>query len=116
VSTVPRVLLSESDPDVRALIALLLEQLGHEVFMLVDEAPPPEADLMLLEPASRAGLEHARAARARQPELPIVCVSVLPEDGHHPELGPLEHLMKPFTLVALRAVVDRTLVRRAQAA
>jgi len=104
-----RVLLSESDPDVRRLLELLLERLGHEVVTLAGPTAPPEADLMLLEPASSAGLDHARLARTHQPELPIICVSVLPEDADFLELGPLEYLAKPFALVELRSAVDEVL-------
>jgi DNA-binding response OmpR family regulator len=113
---VARVLLSESDPDVRRLLVLLLERLGHEAFPLVQPTEPPPGDLMLLEPAWPAGLAHARAARAQQPELPIVCVSILPEEASFLELGPLEYLMKPFALTELREAVDRTLAARAEAA
>jgi DNA-binding response OmpR family regulator len=107
---VARILLSESDPDVRRLLTLLLERIGHEVVVLdarLGAAPP--ADLMVLEPASQLGLDHARLARAAQPELPILCVSVLPDDAQFLELGPLSYLAKPFALDALCSAVDRTL-------
>lgn len=109
-----RVLLSEGDPDVRRLLVLLLERLGHDVAIL--DGTPPEAsacDLLLLEPASRSGLEHARLVRDAQPELPIICVSVLPPEAEFLSLGPLEYLAKPFALNELRDVVDRTLLRAA---
>ena len=103
----PTILLSEPDPDVRRLLVLLLERLGHDVVSL-DGWPvvPPEADLMVLEPASAVGLDQARVARSAQPDLPILCVSVLPDEGRFLELGPLEYLPKPFALTELRSAVE----------
>ena len=104
-----RVLVCESDPDVRRLLALLVERLGHEAVFDDGSVAPSPADLMLLEPASARAVEHARAVRDAQPGLPIICVSVLPEDGELLSLGPLEYLVKPFALKELRAAVDRAL-------
>jgi DNA-binding response OmpR family regulator len=114
---VARVLLSEADPDVRRLFTLLLERLGHDVVVLdAGVESPPAADLLLLEPASELGLEHAGLARAAQPELPILCVSVLPDGARSLALGPLTYLPKPFGLDDLRAAVDHALSRAAEAA
>ena len=44
--------LSEADPDVRRLLVVLLDRLGHEAIVLGGgTATPPPADLLLLEPA-----------------------------------------------------------------
>ena len=104
------ILLSEADPDVRRLLVLLLERLGHEVAALDARlcAVPP-ADLMVLEPASAMGLDHARLARAANPDLPILCVSVLPEEADFLEFGPLAFLAKPFTMEELRLAVEDAL-------
>lgn len=61
---------------------------------------------MVLEPASSVGLAHARVARSAQPDLPILCVSVLADEGRFLELGPLEYLPKPFALEGLRSAVE----------
>ena len=108
-----RILLNEADPDVRRLLVLLLGRLGHEVFLPGHEAAAEAADLMLLEPASSVCLEHARIARDRQPLLPIVCVSVLPEEAGFLAPGPLGYLAKPFALDDLRHAVETALVARA---
>src|SRR5207244_4362195 len=74
-----RILVSEADPDVRRLLIVLVERLGHEAIVLdPDVVVPPRADLMLLEPDSPACLEEARLARAYFPELPVLCLNVLP--------------------------------------
>jgi DNA-binding response OmpR family regulator len=104
------ILLSEADPDVRRLLVVLLERLGHEAIVLGGgrEAPPP-ADLLLLEPASPPHLEQARLARQLDPSLPIVCVSMLPDDERFPELGPLAYLSKPFALGELGSTIEAVL-------
>jgi DNA-binding NtrC family response regulator len=105
-----RVLVSEADLDVRRLLAVLVERLGHEAVVLtsVDSRIPPQADLMLLEPDSATCLEHARIARAESPGLPVISLSLLPDGGEFLSDGPLEFLPKPFTLEQLRAVVERS--------
>ena len=52
--------------------------------------------LLLLEPASRADMRHARRLRSRFPGLPILCVSIDPECPELEELGVAGHVMKPF--------------------
>ena len=105
-----RVLVSEADLDVRRLLAVLVERLGHEAVVLGsdDGRIPPHADLMLLEPDSPRCLEHARIARAESPGLPVISLSLIPAGGEFLSDGPLEFLPKPFTLDQLRKVVERT--------
>ena len=45
----------------------------------------------------------------RSPELPVVCVSVLPEEADFLALGPLAYLVKPFALDDLRDMIAVTL-------
>jgi DNA-binding NtrC family response regulator len=104
------VLICEADPDVRRLLAVLVGRMGHTVVVPgPDVAVPPRADLMLLEPESPACLEHARAARAGSPDLPVVSLNLVPAGGEFLFEGPIEYLQKPFTVEQLRAVVQRTL-------
>jgi DNA-binding response OmpR family regulator len=107
---VASILLCEADPDVQRLLVLLLERLGHDVVVFGDdERPRGRVDLLVLEPASETGLERARLLRDEHPRLPILCVSVLPDDARHLELGPLAYLAKPFSLDELRDAVERAL-------
>jgi CheY-like chemotaxis protein len=104
------VLVSEADPDVRRLLAVLVERLGYEAVVLGPGIGiPPDPDLMLLEPGSPTCLEHARAARAASPALPVISLNLIPDGGEFLSEGPLEYLPKPFTLEELRAVVQHTL-------
>jgi CheY-like chemotaxis protein len=104
------ILVSEADPDVRRLLAVLLTRLGHEAIVLGGgfDTPPP-ADLLLLEPAAPECLEQAWLVRLYDPTIPVVCVSVLPEEATFLRVGPLGYLTKPFTLEQLGDVIDRAL-------
>jgi DNA-binding response OmpR family regulator len=108
------ILLSEADPDVRRLLVVLLERLGHEAIVLeAGVATPPPADLMLLEPSAPARLDQAREIRAQQPDMPVVCVSVLPPEARFLKLGPLAYLTKPFTFNELNTVIETALASSA---
>jgi len=104
---VARILLSEIDPDVRWLLRLLLERSGHEV--VLPGTPARELDLLVLEPASGEGVASARAARAERPDLPILCVSILPDEAEELGLGAVSYLAKPFSVEQFALAVDRLL-------
>jgi DNA-binding response OmpR family regulator len=72
------------------------------------ETPPP-ADLMVLEPAAPTRLEQAREIRAHQPDLPVVCMSVLSSEARFLTRGPLVHLTKPFTFAQLGSTIEAAL-------
>jgi CheY-like chemotaxis protein len=105
-----KILVSEADPDVRRLLVLLLERLGHEAIVLdPDVAVPPCADLLLVEPESPACLEQARLVRAYCPGLPVLALNALPEEGEFLSRGPLGYLQKPFSVETMRTTVQRAL-------
>ena len=105
-----KILVSEADPDVRRLLVLLLERLGHEAVVLdPDVAVPPCADLLLVEPESPACLEQARLVRAYFPDLPVLALNALPEDGGFLTRGPLGYLQKPFSVETMRTTVQHAL-------
>ncbi len=105
-----KILVSEADPDVRRLLVVLIERLGHEAIVLEpDVVVPPRADLLLVEPESTVCLEHARLARAYFPELPVLCLNALPAAGSFLTRGPLGYLQKPFTVEVMRATVQHAL-------
>ena len=105
-----RILISEADPDVRKLLVVLVERLGHEAVVLdPDVVVPPRGDLLLVEPDSAVGLEHARLVRAYFPDLPVLCLTALPEAARFLKRGPLAFLQKPFTIDLMRTTVQSAL-------
>ena len=107
-----KILVSEADPDVRRLLVVLIERLGHEAIVLdADVEVPPRADLMLLEPECDGCLAQARLVRAYFPDLPVLCLNAVPEGGRFLERGPLGYLQKPFPLERMRETVRDALER-----
>jgi CheY-like chemotaxis protein len=105
-----RVLISEVERDVRRLLVSLVERLGHEAVVLeADVVVPPRADLLLVDPGSRGGLEHARLVRAFFPELPIVCLTPVPADAGFLGRGPTVSLPQPFAPDVLQWAIDEAL-------
>ncbi len=104
-----RIIISEPHADVRALVARMVLQLGHEPIVL--RTPMPEqflgADLFLVEPADPIGAVLVKAASLIAPEMPIVFVSV--EAPPELDVEPAAHVMKPFTGEQLRGAIDRAL-------
>jgi CheY-like chemotaxis protein len=107
---VAKILLSEDDPDVAKLLLILLANLGHDATALEAGADvPTSADLLILEPASPIRLEHAEAARRRDPSLPILSLSYLHQDALFLADGPLVHVRKPFTVARLTDAIELAL-------
>jgi hypothetical protein len=107
---VASVLISEVEPDVRRLLTVMVERLGHEAIVLeADVVVPPRADLLLVEPLARPGLEHARLVRAFFPELPVLCLNPLPENAGFLGRGRTRFLPKPFTLDQLGTALAASL-------
>ena len=102
------VLVSEADPDVRRLLVMVIERLGHEAIVLDRHREmPAHVDLVLVEPTSGACLEQARRARENRPEVLVVAMSALTADADFLRRGPLEYLEKPFTIDGLVAKLSR---------
>jgi hypothetical protein len=105
-----RVLISGVERDVQRLLVTLVERFGHEAVVLRDDVVvPPRADVLLVEPRSRGGIEVARLVRAFFPELPIVCLSPLPENAGFLGRGPTVLTPKPFAPEALQWALDEAL-------
>ena len=105
-----RILVSEADPDVRRLLVVLIERLGHEALVLdADVAVPPHAELMLVEPQSSWCLDHARLVRAYFPDLPVLALNALPDEASFLQRGPFGYLQKPFTVELMRSTVQDAL-------
>jgi CheY-like chemotaxis protein len=107
-----KILVSEADPDVRRLLVVLIERLGHEAIVLdADVEVPPRPDLMLVEPEAEVCLEEARLVLAYHPETPVLCLNAIPEAGAFLKRGgPLGYLQKPFSLEHMRSTVRDALL------
>jgi len=110
---VARILLSEIDPDVRWLLRLLLERSGHEV--VLPGTPSRELELLVVGPAWAEGVGSARAARNERPDLPVLCVSILPDEAEELGLGSVSYLAKPFSVLEFAMAVERLLAPAALA-
>jgi two-component SAPR family response regulator len=66
---------------------------------------------IVLEPSDVISVELAQAARAVQPELPIVCASIDPPTAGSRKLTPAAHVVKPFTLSELDRALSTALGR-----
>jgi two-component SAPR family response regulator len=53
---------------------------------------------VVVEPSDVLSVEVAQAARAVDPEVPIVCASIEPPTPGSRRLAPAAHVVKPFTL------------------
>ena len=95
-----RIAVSEPSAETRELIECLLARLHHEV-----AAPGERPDAILHEPGPRA--------TAPEPlDAPLVIVSIYPPSPASEALGPVCHLMKPFTLAELERALERGLAAR----
>jgi CheY-like chemotaxis protein len=96
---VSRVLVLEPNDDVRALFVRQLRRLGHEPF--IDIEVSGKVDVVLLDPSSPAARSILKEARARQPDVYVVCASVYPREDAK-ALAPNVFLPKPVSIAALR--------------
>jgi CheY-like chemotaxis protein len=96
----PRILISEPNDDVRALLELIVRRLGYHAVAADDEAAAPvDVDAMLLEPACEVGQATLDSYGEAAP--PVVCLSVYPrEEGLEPS-GSVAYLLKPASTASI---------------
>jgi len=108
-----RILISEADRDVRRLLTVLVRRLGHEPVVLDEDVDaPPRGDLLLVDPSSAPTLERARRVRELQPDVPVICMNCVDDDGRFLLDGPFDYLPKPFTVDEMRDRLQDALVSR----
>lgn len=103
-------MIAEPFPDVRELLALIMQRQGHSVLLQSTADLSAGADLLLAEPATHRALELAHELRAVHPDMPIVVVSFLPQPATWTALEPAAYVLKPFTVGRLEAAVESALV------
>lgn len=104
------ILIVDPDPATWSLLELLLLRLGHRPIGQRELSEGEKPDLMLLEPASRAGLRLARRLRDGIRQLPILCVSIEPPSRETRELGVDGYVMKPFRRTQLERALELALL------
>jgi CheY-like chemotaxis protein len=107
---VATILIADPDPATGSLLEVLVLRLGHRPIGQWELTEGETPDLMLLEPASRVGLRQARRLRSRNPEMPILCVSIDPPCEELRELGVAAHVMKPFRRSQLERALEAALI------
>jgi CheY-like chemotaxis protein len=107
---VATILIVDPDPATRSLLEVLVLRLGHRPIGQRELSEGENPELLLLEPASRAGLRLAARLRRRLPQLPILCVSIDPPNWETRELGVAGHVMKPFRRSQLERALESALI------
>ena len=100
---IPRILIAESNDDVRALLELTVQRLGYEAVRPHEHG---EVDAILLEPGCDVGRSVLHRFGDAAP--PVICLSIYPrEEGLEPSSS-VAYLMKPASTTeisdALRTV------------
>ena len=109
-----RILILESNAEVRQLLALQVRHLGHEAVCGGEgtgAAGGAAIDAAIVEPVAPGGLDAARVLRNVWPHLPLVFVSVRPPSAESRSLAPVLHLVKPVRLAELEAALAAALNR-----
>jgi CheY-like chemotaxis protein len=95
-----RVLIAESDDDVRALLELTVRRLGYEP-VAADEST--DVDAILVEPASAVGRSVLRRFGADSP--PVICLSIYPREKALEPAATVAYLVKPVSSTKIASVL-----------
>ena len=98
-----RILIFEPDSDVRSLLELSIEKLGHEPV----HSEEGVVDAVVLEPG--CALAQARLRRFGPETPPVVCVSIHPPEAALAPPGTVAYVMKPVVRERLGAALRRAL-------
>lgn len=96
-----RVLIAESDDDVRDLLELTVRRLGYEAVTADDESAG--VDAMLVEPASAVGRAALRRFGADAP--PVICLSIYPPEEALVPAASVAYLVKPASATQIAAAL-----------
>jgi DNA-binding response OmpR family regulator len=107
-----KVLVLEPDPDLRALTAESLVEIGHEAVLPRDAGSGAEIDLVMLACASTRGAPRQTIGE-RWVALPLVCVGDEPVAVEDRCRVSAAYLVRPYSLEVLSAALDRALLRPA---
>lgn len=104
-----KILVSDPDRANRELLDAVVRHLGHDPVHTDEPQPAGDVSAAIVDPADAGALAAAIAARAAQPDLPLVYVSIHRRCAAVAELRPHAYLVKPFAVGelcdAIRAAV-----------
>ena len=95
-----RVLVSDPDADIRALLEETLRRLGYEPVRSNGEGLPPAVDAVVLEPGCREGRSLVHRFGDGLP--PVICFSIYPREAGLEPPGSVAYLLKPASRGELR--------------
>jgi DNA-binding response OmpR family regulator len=95
-----RVLIAESDDDVRDLLELTVRRLGYEA-VPADECTG--VDAILVEPASAVGRSVLKRFGANAP--PVICLSIYPREEALDHAASIAYLVKPASATQIAAAL-----------
>jgi hypothetical protein len=96
---IPRILISEPNDDVRALLELTVQRLGYESVRPLDGTGRDDVDAILLEPACSVGRSMLRRFGDDAP--PVVCLSIYPREAGLEPASSVAYLVKPASTTAI---------------
>jgi DNA-binding response OmpR family regulator len=107
---VARILIFEPNPDIRALVELVIRRLGHEPVVSDAGIPDPgDVHAAVIEPGDGAGIPLSR--RLRERARPVIFTSIFPPDQNLLALEPVTYLVKPFTLYELETALTTAIAQ-----
>jgi DNA-binding response OmpR family regulator len=105
---VARILIVEPHADIRSLLELVINRLGHEpVIYNGGSEEQANIDAAVIEPGEGPGIAVARQLRPQGVE--VVFISIFPPELDVLDLKPSAYLVKPFPLYALENALTEAL-------
>jgi hypothetical protein len=95
-----RVLIAESDDDVRDLLELTVRRLGYEAVTSEESA---DVDAVLVEPASAVGRSVLQRFGVDAP--PVICLSIYPPEAALIPPASIAYLVKPASATQIAAAL-----------
>lgn len=116
-----RILFVEDDPTLRMLTGEVMDELGHQVTLIesaeaaLEELQKHSFDVLLTDVglAGMSGLELARQARERYPQVDLVIASGYPVDAVQEGLKGLRTMLKPYDIHQVRTLLENLQAERA---
>jgi hypothetical protein len=96
---IPRILISEPNDDVRALLELTVQRLGYEAVRPQERTGRADVDAMLMEPACSVG--RSLLTRFGDDAPPVICLSIYPREAGFEPAGSVAYLVKPASTSAI---------------